>query len=464
MWDAANAVGSGLVLAAAVLVVVVVVGLTLVLAMAGGGLAGEGAGGLPSRGLFWLHQDTRLMLRLLRIMFPYLLLVCLAALAVGVLNARGHFFIPALGATMLNVVMIATVLFLAPRFGRTLETQIVALAVGVLLAGATQFAFQLPTLWREGFRYRWVDPRGNETVREVVRKMVPGTIGVAAFQINVLVIGGVAFWVDRNIVASFDYAVRLMEFPQGVVGISLATYLLPTLSGLAAEKRYAEFRSTLREGLGHLLVFNLLASVMLLVLAEPIVRLLFQHGRFSEASTQRAAIAVSCLAPGLVAFSVVNILARAFFALGDTQTPMKISIACLVLNLVFSLWLVGPFRQGGLGVANTMSSAFNVWLLLRALRRKLKRLDFESLPSLSLRLLGASALAALVAWGVLAWWRTALGHTTFPLRLGEAVVPLGLATVAYAATAWWLRVPLARDFVRLLRRPFRPERRGRNGE
>ena len=136
-------------------------------------------------------EKTELMLRLLRVMFPYMLLVCLAAVFMGMLNARGHFFIPAMGATMLNVVMIASVLWLAPKFGvglpkgQRLPVQIFALAYGVLAAGVAQAAFQLPTLWRDGFRYRWVSPWKNETVRLVVTRMIPGTIGVAAFQINV---------------------------------------------------------------------------------------------------------------------------------------------------------------------------------------------------------------------------------------------------------------------------------------
>ncbi len=159
--------------------------------------------------------------------------------------------------------------------------------------------------------------------------MIPGTIGVAAFQINVTLVLAIAFWVDPQIVASFNYAVRLMELPQGMFGISLATYLLPTLSGLAAEKNYTEFRATLRHGMGTLFFLNLIAAILLVVLAEPIVRLIFQHGKFTDASTARATFALMCLAPGLVAFSTVNILARAFYALGDTQTPMKISIACL---------------------------------------------------------------------------------------------------------------------------------------
>jgi putative peptidoglycan lipid II flippase len=289
----------------------------------------------------------------------------------GMLNARGHFFIPAMGATMLNVVMIASVLWLAPHLGQKLDEQIFALAIGVLAAGVAQAAFQLPTLWRDGFRYRWVSPWRNETVGRVVRQMIPGTIGVAAFQINVLLTQTIAFWVSPQIVASFNYAVRLMELPQGMFGISLATYLLPTLSGLAAEKKYPEFRTTLRQGLGTLVFFNLIAAVLLVVLAEPIVRLLFERGLFTSDSTHRATLALMCLAPGLVAFSAVNILARAFYALGDTKTPMQISLVSLALNLVLAAALVVPLRQGGLGLANTATSICNVWLLIYALRKKI---------------------------------------------------------------------------------------------
>ena len=210
----------------------------------------------------------------------------------------------------------------------------------MLAAGVAQAAFQLPTLWRDGFRYRWVSPWDNETVRRVVRQMIPGTIGVAAFQINVTIVQVIAFWIDPQIVASFNYAVRLMELPQGMFGISLATYLLPTLSGLAVEKNYENFARTLRHGVDTLLFANLIAAVLLVVLAEPIVRLLFEYGKFDAAATHEASFALICLAPGLVAFSTVNILARAFFALGDTKTPMKISIVCLVLNLVLAAVLV----------------------------------------------------------------------------------------------------------------------------
>ena len=177
-------------------------------------------------------------------------------------------------------------------------------------AGTAQAAYQLPNLRREGFRYRWVSPWRDATVREVVRKMVPGMLGVAAFQLNVMVTNLVAFNVGGSILASFDYAVRLMELPQGVFGLSLATYLLPTLAGMAAEKKWEEFRGTLRQGLGYLLFVNALASVLLVVLAVPVVRLLFERGQFGADSTQNTALALAFLAPGLLAFSMVPVPER----------------------------------------------------------------------------------------------------------------------------------------------------------
>jgi putative peptidoglycan lipid II flippase len=435
MWRAANAVISGLVVAAAVIIAVVLAGISLALAV---------------------HQfggQTELMLRLLRVMFPYMLLVCIAAALMGMLNARGHFFIPAMGATMLNVVMIASVIFFAQRMALDLPKelrlpkQIFALAYGVLLAGLAQATFQMPTLWRDGFRYRWVSPWKNETVRLVVTRMIPGTIGVAAFQINVLLTQTIAFWVGPHIVASFNYAVRLMELPQGMFGISLATFMLPTLSALALEKNYREYRATLRQGISTLLFANLIAAILLVVLAEPIVRLLFERGAFTAASTARAALALVCLAPGLVAFSTVNILARAFFALGDTKTPMKISLACLTLNLLLAAALVVPFQQGGLGIANTLTSLCNMGLLFFALRKKLGRLEMAPLRATLMPLGMAGLLAGLAAWQGWRIWEKVLGHETLALKIGAVFVPATVAGLLYAGLALMFQVPAAKEMM-----------------
>ncbi len=426
MWRAANAVISGLFIGAGVVIALGILVTSVIVAV------GQAEG------------QTLLMLRLLRVMFPYLLLVCLAAIFMGMLNARGHFFVPAIGAATLNVVMIASVLWLAPRMGGGLEKQIFALAVGVVIAGIVQAVFQMPLLSREGFEPQWISPWRDETVRRVVRQMLPAAVGVAAYQINVMLTQGIAFWVDAGIVASFNYAVRLMELPQGVFGLSLATYLLPTLSGMAAEKKYPEFRATLGQGLGYLVFINLLASALLLAQAEPIVRLLFERGQFDSFSTARASLALACLAPGLVAFSVVNILARAFYALGDTTTPMKISLFTLGLNAAFTLVLIGPLRQGGLGVANTLSALINVALLFYALRRKLGKLELPELRRSLLLLLGNALVAGAVAWFGWRAWSRWLGHGTLPLKLGEVFVPMTLATLAYFGLSAWLKLGYTR--------------------
>src|SRR6266496_2899626 len=437
MWRTANAVISGLVVAAAAVTALAVVGISIALAL----------------GRF--KPETHLMLRLLRLMFPYVLLVCLAAALIGMANARGHFFVPALGAALLNVVMISSVLFLAPRMGlelpqeQRLPKQIFGLAIGVLAAGLAQVVFQIPSLYREGHRYRWVSPWRDPTVAEVIRKMLPGSIGVAAFQINVLVTQSFSFWFDASIVSTFNYSVRLMELPQGMFGISLATYLLPTLSGLAAKKKYPEFRETLRQGLGYLAFVNLIAAAMALVLAEPIVRLLFERGKFDAEATQRVATALACLAPGLLLFSMVNILARAFYALNDIKTPMKIALLCLGLNLIFALWLVRRYREAGLGVANTMSAAFNVWLLVHALRRKLSRFELGDLKRTLLALLGASVLAGVAALLLNRYWEQTIGHAGLPQKLGAVFVPMTLAGSFYAGVTLRLKVPAAQEILGL---------------
>jgi putative peptidoglycan lipid II flippase len=285
--------------------------------------------------------------------------------------------------------------------------------------------------------------------------MGPAIIGVAAFQLNVTLVQLVSFWVDPVIVASFSYAVRLMELPQGVFGISLAAYLLTTLSGLAVEKKLPEFRATLGQGLSYLVVVNGLATVLLMTLAVPIVRLLFERGEFGAASTGRAAEALLALAPGLVAFSMVNILARAFYALGDTQTPMKVSVFCLGANLLLSVLFISDLRQAGLGLANSITSFLNVWLLLRALRTKLGTLELTELKRSMKPVVAAMIVAALFSWGLHVLWDSQLGRASFLLKFGAVFVPAVIAAAMYWAVLWGDKLPAATEVVGLIQKKLR---------
>lgn len=433
MWDTANAALSFLIFVCSGVVLVIAVSCTLLLWLGG-----------------WTLR-TYLFLELLRIMSPYILMVCSAAVMMGMCNARGIFFVPALGATMLNVVMILSVLFLAPAMGEDRYDQVFGLAIGVLIAGVLQMLFQLPVLMKEGFRPRPILPWKHPAVREIVARLIPGVVGVAAFQINVVITTWIGYREADYVVASFEYAVRLMELPQGVIGISLATFLLPTLSGLAAEKKYPEFRSTLKEGMGYVIFANLPASIFLFILAEPIVRLLFQWGAFDATSTYRCQFALKCLIPGLVAFSLVNVCARAFFALGDVKTPMRVSVFCLAANLVLAFQLIPLFQQGGMGMANTASSALNLGLLIYALRRKFPRLDFADMVTALHKMLSGGVLAGLMTWGSYVLLEGWLGQDGLWPRVAVVFAPLALGTVVYAGVTWWLRVGAAQEILTLVK-------------
>jgi putative peptidoglycan lipid II flippase len=436
MWQAANAVISGLLVVAPA--IVLYAALIISFLLLGGG---------------W-DPDTRLMFQLMRLMFPYMMLACLGAIFMGILNARGHFFIPALSPALLNIVLIASVWLVAPHFGKTDRTQVFALALGVLVAGVAQAFFQMPALRREGFRYRWISPWRDPTTREVVVKMIPSAVGVAAFQLNVMLTQTLAFGENKDIVAEFFYAVRLMELPQGVFGLSLATFLLPTLSALAVEKNFGHFRATLRQAVGHLIFVNLLASVLLFTLAEPIIRLLFQRGKFDAHSTEAVSFALVCLVPGLISFSLVNIFVRAFYAVTDITTPMRISVICLTLNLILTavFLFVLHLGPGALGLANSVSSLCNLVLLIYTLRKKMGTLEMSETVGQLPRVALAGLIAALLSWGGRLWWESHLSHATLPLKLGEVFVPMIAATVVYFALGLWLKIPSAGEMLRVLLR------------
>ncbi len=433
MWHTANAVVSGLIVTASLVVALAI---------------------LVVSGLLWIgdfEAKTRLMFELLRIMLPYMVLVCFAAVCMGMLNARGHFFVPALGAAMLNLVMIASALWWAPRVSGGLPRQIFALAYGVLLAGVAQAVFQMPSLVRNGWHYFWVRPWRDPAVMEVVRRMIPTVLGAAAFQLNIVITQGFAFFVGASIVASFQYAVRLMELPQGLFGVSMATYLLPTLSGLAADRKFDEFRRTLLSGLSHLLVVNVLAAALLVSLARPIVRLLFEGGLFRASATESVSWALLFLGPGLVAYSGTSILARAFYALGDTRIPMQVSVFCLAVNTVLSVGLAMSMHAAGLALANTITSWINVALLAYALRRRLKGMDFGTLAREGALIMGIATAVGLGTWFLMNAWEAMAGTRGLAARTGAVFVPAIAGAAVYFGALWALGVPACRELLGLLR-------------
>src|ERR1051325_958421 len=353
--------------------------------------------------LFPLSAKTRFILSLTQWMMPYLGFVCMAALSMAVLNARRHFFVPALSPILLNIVMIGSVYLFCPRFGHGLQHQVYGLVLGVLLGGLVQWLYQLPWLWREGFAYRWDFQPKDPVVRRVAGLMWPSVLGVAVFQVNVISSGALAFWVGDYARAALNYADRLMELPMGIFGVSVATYALPTLATLFAQDKIDEFNASLDVSLRLLWFVTIPAAIGLMVLSEPIVALLFERGNFGPTETKHAAFALFFLAPGLVSYATVNVVARAFYAMQDTRTPMKIGVMAMVVNVFLAFALMWPLKEGGLALANTLSSSLNAISLFVALRRRIPGMGGRQLVASALRTAAPSVMMGIVCWITWKW-------------------------------------------------------------
>jgi len=314
----------------------------------------------------------------------------LSGVSMGVLNAYQHFLWPALAPAVYNLSIIAGAWWGAPRWG------VRGLAMGVVVGSGAHWAVQLPALWRRGWRYEpsldWRSPG----VREVGRLMLPRTVGLAAVQFNFLINTVLASALGGEAIAALDFAWKLMLLPQGVLALAVATAVFPTFSALVAQDRLTEMRSTLVDTLQAVMYLTIPAGVGLLMLRVPIVRLLLERGLFGQGSTQAVAWALQFYAPGLIAHAGVEILARAFYALHDTRTPVGIGLAAMAGNVVLSLLLRRPLGHGGLALANTLSTYWELAALLWAIRLRLQGLEGGRLLPVCCRIVlavGAMGLA-----------------------------------------------------------------------
>lgn len=310
------------------------------------------------------HQFD-LAAQMLRITFPYLLLISLAAFVAGILNSYGQFGIPAFTPILLNLSMIGAALYLSPQ----LSEPITALAWGVLIGGVLQFTFQLPFLWRLGLLPR---PRWSLThpgVRQIVKLMGPTLFAVSVSQINLLIDTLIASFLMAGSISWLYFSDRLVEFPLGVFGIALGTVILPSLSERHARGNAEEFSQTLDWALRLVLIVATPAAVALAVLAAPMIVTLFQYGEFSHLDVIKSSHSLMAYAAGLLGFTVIKVAAPAFFARQDTKTPVKIGVAAMVTNVLLNVILVLPLAHAGLALATSIAALLNGTLLVRGLRR-----------------------------------------------------------------------------------------------
>jgi len=366
---------------------------------------------------------------LTRIMFPYLLLVGLAAMATGILNSEGRFFASAIGPAVLNVGMIAAVLLLA----RYVEPPIVSLAIGVLAGGVGQLLVQIPSLSACGLLLAPSRDLRHPAIVRITRLLLPAVFGLAAVQLMVFVNTLLASLLPLGSISYLYYADRVMEFPLGVFGIALASASLPVMSRHAAAEDHRGLADTLNFALRLACYVSVPATVGLVVLRTPIVRVLFERGRFGPAETVATAEALAWYAIGLAGFSGSRIVAQTFYARSEAATAVRWGVVSIVANVVAALALMGPLGHAGLAGAASVGAYVNLISLLVIARLRLGRLGGRALAGVAVRTLIASAPLAALCWLALARWPAHPSFVIDVVWLGATIV--GGAGVFWAASA-----------------------------
>ena len=343
-------------------------------------------------------EKQALTIQLTRMMFPYLIFIGLSALAMGILNTVRSFAAPAFAPVMFNLTIISCAFLVSPQ----ISNPIYGIAIGVVLGGCVQFLVQLPYLQRANFSlwFRW-DVR-HPGVKKIGILIVPTIFGLGVTQANLFINTILASFLMTGSLTFLFYGMRLIHFPLGLVGIALATAILPSLSVLTVDSAREELNKRVEFALRHVFFLMIPATIGLITLRTPLIHLFFEHGAFTAEATKGTATAVLFYAIGLWAFGSVRIVVSAFYAMQDTRTPVKVAIFALFCNIALSLPLMGPLQHGGLALATSVATMLNVSILLFLLVRKIGHLDWTTLSISLLRTIVASLLVAgICRWVVL---------------------------------------------------------------
>lgn len=329
-----------------------------------------------------------------RIMFPFLLFISLAALLMGALNVKRNFFIPALAPAMLNITIIVVVLMLATK----MEQPIIAVAIGVALGGLIQFAFQIPSIFKNGYSLKPEYHFRHEGLKKMSLLIMPATMGMAVAQINIFISTILASYLPEGSITYLYYSMRLIQFPIGIFGVAMGMAVLPTLSEHAVKGEYGKLRDDFSFALRLLFFITIPAMAGLIALREPIVNILFQRGKFDYAATVGTAQALLFYSIGIWSIVGVRVVTASFYSMQDTKTPVKVAIVALGANIVFSIILMNPLKHSGLALANSLASGVNFILLFYFLRRRLQRVDTKRIFSSFVKIILASSVMGLTGW------------------------------------------------------------------
>ena len=404
-----------------------------------------------ARALEWLPwdgPDIPLTLNLLQIMLPYMIFICLAAITMGILNSLHHFAVPAATPCILNICVIVAIIWLAPVFGDTAVERIYGVAWGILIAGILQFAVQLPMLIKQGFTPGIDTTFKDPKVIKVITLMIPAALGAAVTQVNVLVDRLLAASIGNHAAPALFFSERLIYLPLGIFATAMGTVLLPVFSGQVAKDDHEEIPHTINHSVRILLFVMVPAAMGLLILARPIIELLFQWKEFTAESTDFTTAALQFYAPGLIVFSLAKVFIPVFYAHQDTKTPVKIGLCTVALNILLNLLFVftWPYeiKHAGLACATVISETFQVVVLALILQRR-----YGSPGWLKVFIAASRFLFAAVCMGFVVLYGQRYLANILPGSFGPSKAPLAIAlfssilmgTISYVAIAGIFRFP-----------------------
>jgi putative peptidoglycan lipid II flippase len=413
-------------------------------------MAAPGIVWLLAPGLHDQAQQLAMTTLLTQIMFPYLLFVSLAALAMGILNSLHSFAVPALAPVFFNVCVIFFALAISPFF----DQAIVAVALGIVVGGLAQFLMQLPSLQKKAFQFSWNFHPCHPGVKRMGLLLIPSLLGLAVTQINLTVSTILASYFQGGPTYLF-YGMRLIQFPLGIFGVAMATAILPSLSNQAARGAMQELRETVNFGLRMVLFIILPSMVGLMLLRIPIIHLFFEHGAFSAMDTLGTASALLGFSVGLWAFASYRILATAFYSLQDTKTPATVAVVSVATNIGLSLWLMQPLQHMGLALAAGLAAIGNTLILLTILGKRLQGLLWKKL--------GASLLRtgiALLPLMIISFWVTNLPvwqeEGFYPAKALWLTTAILTSTIGYFSVHHFFQSDELNHLKLILRRQRRP--------
>lgn len=388
----------------------------------------------------WVTEDqsARLTLLLTAVMIPYCILICLTALCGAMLNTLGHFARPALAPVLLNIAIIAAAWlskWLVPGT-HTMSTHIYFVAIGVLIGGAAQLLYQIPALARRGYRFRAIWSLSHPFVTRIATIMAPAILGVGVTQVNVMVDRFLARIVNERGVSVLFYADRLVELPLGVFGVAVAVAVLPTISFCAAKNDDEGFTKAIAFALRQVCFIIIPAAVGLILLADPIITLLFQRGEFDIQSTEYTVKALRLYAIGLVGFSFVKIIVPAFYARKDTRTPVIIGACVLVLNITLNLILMQFMEERGLALSTSICAYVNAFVLLYMLRRRCGPLGMRIVAGSLIKTCILSAIMGVCVYASMQWCAHITSATHFIGKCIQAGVPLFIGLASYTVLSF----------------------------